>query len=430
MRLKIIIYIFVFCIVGLYEASLASAQNNRTGGDQLKALVEEALRDNPQIRAAESLLRAAESRVPQASSLPDPMAGYSYMGRMMETRLGPQEEVYEFEQEIPFPGKLLEKRKMAQADVDSAAANLLMTQKEVLLKVTQTYFDLLAVKETLMVTEEVQELLESLEDVAQSRYAGGSGSQKEVVGLQLEISRTLKEIFDLRQQQDSLSGMLGALLNRSDPISVIGELEESLPALDQNLDDLLNTAYQSRPELLIAKAMNKRESHAHRLAKYENAPDFKIGFQYTQIGSGMTSNPDDGRDAWMIPIKVSLPIWRGRIDSAVEEARNNLKASDANLQAEQIATDYEVKNAYYQWKAKRQTVDLYGSVLLPQEEISRRSAEAGYKSGEISIIEFLENQREYLDAKILYFRALADAQISYAVLERELGVSLAEANPE
>jgi outer membrane protein TolC len=415
-------------IVGMGLGPVVPAAAQEVPVYDLPKLLVEVSQSNPQIQAAESLLAAAKKRVPQSSSLPDPMVGYSYMGEMVETRLGPQEDIYEFEQEIPFPGKLLARRKMAHADVDAAQANLAVTQNDTLFKTVQTYYELLMVKEALTVAEEIHALMVGLESVAQSRYAGGRGSQQEISSLQIELSKILKELVDLRSQQESLTAMLSALLNQQGSVKIEGDIEEPLPVLKNDIEELLAVASESRPELREAQAMTQRENHAYRLAKYENAPDFKIGFQYMKIGSGMTANPDDGRDAWMIPIKITLPIWRNRIDSTIAEAKNNLAASEANLQSQENTTVFEVKNAFYQWNAKRQIADLYRNALLPQTEIALHSAQTDYKAGEVPVMDFLESQRKYLEARIVYYRALADANISFAALQRVLGTNLSEVN--
>lgn len=55
----------------------------------LEDLVAEALINNPQIQAAYNNWKAAEHKIKQASSLPDPMASYAYFGKNVETRVGP-----------------------------------------------------------------------------------------------------------------------------------------------------------------------------------------------------------------------------------------------------------------------------------------------------------------------------------------------------
>ena len=100
----------------------------------LEGLLQEALANNRGLEASREELQAAKHRVPQASALPDPMAGYAVMGPMLETPLGPQKDVYEFEQMIPFPGKLVERRKVALAELDAAAAQFNEVKRDVILR--------------------------------------------------------------------------------------------------------------------------------------------------------------------------------------------------------------------------------------------------------------------------------------------------------
>ena len=82
----------------------------------LERLIEEALKNNPEIKSAERRWRASQERPIQVSTLPDPVFSYSRFGQSVETRVGPQENVFVLSQSIPFPGKLGLKGKMAKQD--------------------------------------------------------------------------------------------------------------------------------------------------------------------------------------------------------------------------------------------------------------------------------------------------------------------------
>jgi outer membrane protein TolC len=84
----------------------------------LQELVNEALMNNPQIQAAYNNWQAAEEKIKQVSSLPDPMASYTYFGESVETKVGPQEAKYGLSQKIPFPGKLSLKAKAQSKHAD------------------------------------------------------------------------------------------------------------------------------------------------------------------------------------------------------------------------------------------------------------------------------------------------------------------------
>jgi len=94
--------IFLFIIVFLVINFLGYAQEDSI----LTELIDEALKNNPQIQVAYNNWKAAQYRVTQVKTLPDPTVRYTYYGENVETRVGPQEKKYGVSQKIPFSGKL------------------------------------------------------------------------------------------------------------------------------------------------------------------------------------------------------------------------------------------------------------------------------------------------------------------------------------
>ncbi|MBI5023764.1 MAG: TolC family protein [Candidatus Omnitrophica bacterium] len=421
-RALIIILISVFLFFSL--STRLPAQETVRSSVPLEELLKEALANNRGLEAAREELQAAKHRVPQASALPDPTAGYAVMGPMLETPLGPQKDVYEFEQMIPFPGKLLERRKIALSEVDAASARLKQVERELVLNISQTYYDLYAVDAAIAAVEEILDLLKKFEAVAESRYASRQGEQRDVAKAQAKVSGTLQELFVLRQQRQTLAAFLNALLDRRALAPIDKIRAPVLPKLELSLDQLLKQSRENRPELLEAAAMRGRQGHAHALAKYEYMPDISVGFQYTRIGGGMTTGPNDGRDAWMVPLKVTLPLWQNRIIPAVLEAKRNLNASEANLRQAENLAEYEIKNAYYRFTAGRQVVELYENALIPQAKLAFSSDQAGYEAGRTDVLNFLDSEEVYRNAKIAYYQALADALKNFAAIERAVGIDM------
>ncbi|MBP9854804.1 MAG: TolC family protein [Candidatus Omnitrophica bacterium] len=392
---------------------------------KLESLIEEALANNPGIKAAEAEWQAVKMKIPQSSSLPDPTVGYTVMGPMLETSLGPQEDAYEFEQMIPFPGKLTEKRKMAKAEAEAARARLSKAQKDITLKVSEAYYDLYSVQESLQTTQEVHTLLGNFQKTLQSLYASLKVTQKEINLAQIEVAEVLRKMYFLRQQKQSLLGMLSSLINRN----VTEEEFIPFPVLKiQNevfdVDQLLALADQNQPEIKEAVSLVNRDRHASRLSKYGYAPDISIGFQYYGIGDGETSDPDDGRDAWMIPIKVTIPLWQNRILPTVKEAIENLKVSEARLKDTQNLSAYEIKNAFYKLSMSKEAVDLYEKVLIPQAKLVFNSDMTSYENGKGELLSLIDSERSYLNSKIAYYEALAEGLKNFAALERMVGVDL------
>lgn len=394
--------------------------------DSLEVLQAMALAQNPEVLAARARWRAARHRIPQASALPDPEAGYMIMGDMVETRTGPQEEVFELEQMVPFPGKLWQRHRMAVAEGQMAEAQLRATELDVMLTVSEVYYDLYAVHATQRVVGETRDVLRKVERVAEARYASGRGSQRDVAKAQAEVSETLQRLFVLEQQREALTARLNALLDRA-PFTSVGRVADPSAPRGPTLavEELLELAREHRPELTEAQAFLTRERHAKRLATLAYVPDLSVGFQYIQVGSGDTTDPNDGEDAWMIPLKFTIPLWQNRLIPGVLEADGALAAGEAGYEEAVNRLEYEVREAHARFTAARQVVELYEHALLPQAELAFRSDQAGYEAGRADVLDLLDSERVYLNAKIGSHQALAEAWKSYAALERAVGTGVA-----
>ena len=116
-------------IVCMATAALLPAQfAPAAAGDlQLQELVDEALQNSPEILAAQSRALAAKHRVPQASSLPDPMlmTGYQNDGFTGYTYGNSSDSQWMFSasQTVPFPGKLSLKGEMAAREAEGLSAS-------------------------------------------------------------------------------------------------------------------------------------------------------------------------------------------------------------------------------------------------------------------------------------------------------------------
>ena len=391
---------------------------------RLDEVVAEALARNLELKVAKERWAAATLRIPQASALPDPAIGYTIMGpNFVETRTGPQTQVYEAEQRVPFPGKLWEKHRMAVAEAHAAEAQWKAAEREVIKQATDVYADLYALDESIHGVEEINALLEGFEAIAQARYASQGGSQGEVAKAQAEVSGTLQRLLVLRQRRQAAAALLNALLDRNPHAPVGPPVKPDVPTLPATLAELLDLANRRRPELAEASAMVTRDRHANTLAKFEYVPDVSVGFQYVAVGGG-TTDPQQGKDVWMVPLTITLPLWQNRLIPAVREAQHNLRVSQAQLEEVRNLTEYEVTDAYGRFTTAKQLVELHETALVPEAELAFNSDRASYEAGRINALALIDSARVYLNAKVASYEAVADALKSEAALERVVGMDL------
>ena len=393
-------------------------------GVSLDQLIESARQRNPEIIAAKAEWLAAKKRVWVDSSLPDPMAGLDLMGGMRETRTGPETDRFMVSQEVPFPSKLWEKGKMASDEVKAAFERYQAIERDVINDLKKLYYELYFLDASLQTIEEVKGLLKKFENVAQARYSNLSGTQRDVAKAQAEVSMSLEKLFVLNQRRESVQALINSLLDQDPMMRMEGVLPPEKPVLNQSLMELVNTAVQNRQEVKEREALVSKARRGKKLAWMANIPDVTVGFEYTRVGSGDTTDPMDGDDQWMFPLRINIPLWQNKNIPQVQEAQKQIEANQAKVKAAKNTAFYEVKDAYYRFDSAMKITELYETAVIPQAQLALSSDQAGYESGKTDFLNLLDSERVYLNAKLTQVQMLTEALKSHADLVRATGIDL------
>ncbi len=392
----------------------------------LPELIEEALSQNPQIKAARNEWEASLQVIPQVKSLPDPMLSYSYFGQSVETRLGPQRNKFSLSQKFPFFGKLSLKGEIARKGASVLEEQYMAVKLNIVLKVKKDFFSLFWLDRAIRISQEEKEVLERLAKIAGMKYETGKASQQDVLKAQLEISKVLDKILILNQRRKAINAELNALLNRR-PHSIIGEVEAfEIPELKVELEKLYELAREMRPEMRKVRHFIEKNEERLKLAKKNYFPDFKLMVDYIDIGAGATNNPKDGRNSWMASVGINIPIWRKKLRASVAEAATKLKASQDSYNNIENVTLSQVNEFFFEVKTAQEQVELYRYSLLPQAEQTFKASEIGYLTGKVDFLNLLDAERMVLLIRIGYFKTIADLGKSLAQLERVIGKDLTE----
>lgn len=390
----------------------------------LSDTIQEALRKNSLLKAAQDEWEAALEKIPQSKSLPDPLLSYSHFGQSIETRLGPQRNKISLSQRFPFFGKLSLKGEISRSDASILEEHYKAVKADIILKVKKAFFSLYWLDRALKISQEEKEVLQRLSKIAQKKYETGQANQQDVLKVQLEISKALGKILTLKQGRISTASELNSLLNKP-PGSFVGEIEEfGVPQFQFELSELYELAKENRPELKKVQHFIKKNEKNLKLAKRNYFPDFNLMFDYIDVGGGTTSNPEDGRNSWMGSVGISIPLWRRKLHAAEAEAAIKLKASQnryENLENETLA---RVNELFFEAKTAEDQIKLYRYSLLPQAEHSFKASEIGYLTGKVDFLDLLESERMILRVKTGYFKVISDFGKSLSQLERITGKKL------
>jgi cobalt-zinc-cadmium efflux system outer membrane protein len=422
MKAKILLLLIILITMGMNP--LISQEKQGEADVILPDLIKEALENNPQVKAAHDDWQASLEQISQAKGYPDPMLSIAHFGQSIETRLGPQRNKISLSQKIPFFGKLSLKENIAQENSSISEVQHVRVSADLILQVKEAFFSLHWFEKAIELRNEEKGVLGRLAKIAQKKYETGLASQQDVLKAYLEISRLSEKILTLAQGKKAIEAKLNALLNRpmESTFGRVGDVGEA--HLSFGLTELYELAKVSRPELKQAQHFILKSEKSIELAKKNNWPDFTLKFEYFDIGAGSTSHPEDGRNAWLGAIGISIPLWRGKYKAAEAEAAIRLTANHRRFEDIKNDTSARVNEYYQEIKTYEDQLALYKHSLIPQAEQTLKASEVGYLSGTVDFLNLLESERMILQIKTGYFKILSDSRKSFARLERLIGQDL------
>lgn len=292
----------------------------------LREQAREALERSPLIARASHRAAAVEARAPQARALPDPVATVTWFALPPETRVGPQRFSAAVSQKLPWAGKRDLAEEAALYEAVAARAALETSRLDVLTETRRLFHELSFLSERESILHGERRTLERFEEAAQARYASGRGLQQEAVRIQAQITAVDGELLTLFQRRATLAASFNAVRDRPASTPVLGQ--EPSPPRPGPLDAeaLRSLARDHRPEVTAADAEIARHGSLARLAEKGFKPDLTLAAGYTVVGKrtdqlGQEMPPqDNGQDIVGLSTSLNLPVWRSRLEAALQEA--------------------------------------------------------------------------------------------------------------
>lgn len=410
----------------VFAAPRARAQDAPVGkATKLTDLLTEAEKNNPQIQAARHGWQSAKQIPTQVATLPDPQVV------LQQTNVGSPRPFAGYtnsdfayigvgiSQDLPYPGKLRLRGEIAQKDADASQQKYKSLRRSVLAAVKMAYFKLGYLAKRQMILDEDAQLLQQVEQAAESRYRNGLGNQQDVLQAQLERTKLLREINMNQLEQGKLQAELKNLLSRSQISADIetAELSESTPVY--NFDQLLAEAKASNPELAGMQEMVERQGLQIDLAKKDFYPDFNVQ------GMWQRTDPSQFRAYYQFTVGMRIPIYRSRRqrpELAQAEADRDRAKSEFELQSQQTA--FQLRQQFLTAEKSAELLKIYREGLMPQARAELQAGMAAYQSNRQDFQALLASFLDVLKLDEEYWQTLSEHEIALAQMEELTGVAL------
>ena len=385
------------------------------------------LKANSTLRSAYESYRAALQKSPQVSSLPDPKLNYSYFIESVETRVGPQEHRVGFAQPIPWFGKLGLKGEIADSEAKAAWFAFLAQKNKYVLDLTTAYFELAYLSSASEITDANFELLRQWEQILTQRYRSQTGTQADLIKVQVELGKMEDKVKELEEMRVPLLARFNSLLNRH----ISGEVNVSRKHLEPTLTTgattsvdqkvLQSEVLQSNPELLFLEALTQAKSLGINLANKNFYPDFSIGADYIFVGDREMAGSESGDDALVGMFSITLPLYRSKYEAGLAEAKSSKRSVEEMKRSKEFELSSKLAKTLFDIKDSKRRITLFQHTLVPKATESLESSYTAFEAGEISFVDLLDAERTLLDFKLSLSRAQADSGIAHTALAALVG---------
>ncbi len=419
-------YVTVVTLIAsvLFLASNKSAAREETTTEtiNLKECIEIAFENNLQLVAARNRLGVADAdRLKAALLLPS--------NPEVKTELGARESssserhtdyTIALSQEVEVYGQRRKRINVANKKIEKVKFEIADVERNVIADVKTGFYEVLTSQEIVKLQSYVEDIFKKQWDATMERYKAGAISALELNSIKIRYGLSKQQLLAAKKNNQNRLLNLKLLLGKSkdEPLSIKGDL--TYRALQVNLEDLLASAYETRPDLKAMELEKERASKEISLRKAERIPNPDL--------SGFFTREEGGADDIVGgEISISIPIW-DRKQSELKKARTAKDVADINIKNKYLGIQKEVEAAYRSFMAEKEGISIYTDEIIPQVDESLRLNEVSYKEGSTSFIEFLTIQKDLLETRAAYLDTLLDYNKAIIGIETVSGMDLISLN--
>ena len=392
-------------IAGLLMVTAVKAQT-------LESYILEAENNNPEVQAFELRYNIAKEKVEEADAFPRTELSAGVFVSEPETRTGAQKARFSVKQMLPWFGTITLRDNYASSLAEVDYLDIVITKRKLRLSVSQSYYELYAIKEKQLVLEENIRLLKTYEKLALTSVEVGGASAVDVLRLQIRQNELIEGKLILEQEFQAIQTQFNNLLNRDEATSIalVDELAIYEP-VEVGLNQL-----ELHPELEKYDRLYESVAHSEVLNQKEGNPNIGFGLDYIPVAKrpGLDFS-DNGKDILMPMVSLSIPIFNNNYKSRTvqnelrQEEINSQKANRRNL-LESILSDALNKREASYIKHRTQLSNL--EQAKDAEEILIKN----YETGTIDFNDVLDVQELQLRFQLKLIDAVKDNYVQTAII--------------
>ena len=404
-----------------------------------------AKRNAPSMKTAEYALKVAEANVldawgnmlpsfsasvtgyrttygPQDISIVDPTTG-----RVISTTSATQE-FSNYSSRINYGMSVFDKRNWSnlsrqQANQRISEYDMKVTEQDLIYRVKEAYYALLAYQRLLEVNEETVKSREENLRKIESMFEVGSASKADVLKQKVQVqdarAALIQATNDVEYARANLAHTMG--IHFDAPLRIVDVLDIEEPDVD--LEQSLRDAMENHPDVLRAGAQVNVAKASVGYAQAAFWPSLGAGGSYSWGPDDELSKITDMFDKnynWSLGLQLSIDIPDLSTLANIRSAKSELALADEQLGETKGNIALAVKKAYLDLNAAKEIIKAREEEVASAAE-DLKLAEERYRVGAGTALELIDAQVNHTSAQSNHVQALYDYKLALAQLERAIG---------
>lgn len=306
----------------------------------------------------------------------------------------------------------------AGAAVDGAAAGELQARYQTALATESDYYDVIAQRQLLTVSEERVRRATEQFSVARARVLSGAAVQSDSLQLLLELTRAQVNELVQRAALTISRLQLGRRIGRDGPVDAAQPETVQFQELPLSLSSAVAEATRTSPALLVARAQQRLAETAFKTERATYLPRLSLFATWQGFDEDLIP---DATNRTVIGASLSLPLFDGGArELRVFRAGTARRVADAEAADALRAAARDVTEAYETHTTARAASVLAERGVTVARENLRVQMER-YTGGATTIIELITAQVDLAEAESVLVQARFATRLALAGIEAILG---------
>jgi cobalt-zinc-cadmium efflux system outer membrane protein len=389
-----------------------------------KETIQYAVAHNGELAAARQMIAEARGRLRQAGFRANPMldGGYQHAVTSSDNNLNLSAEL-----PLELGGRRDARVAVAQREMELREAEVADFERKLVAEVRMKYVNVTAATRNLKLTEDLLRLTRDSHRLVQARVDRGKSAPLEQNLVFVEVNRvdTMRISFEGKAELALLDLKKVMGMPPDEPLQLKAEFD--IDRQPQSQSDAVRDALASRPDLLAARAAENLALAQIEQARTEGKVDASIfaGYMRQNMGFGVRGINDAGALAPVqgvfhyvgVGVKLSLPV-RNKNQGNIEAAQAQLEAARNRREFAQHVVVNEVAAAYVRFMRAREALSVYRDAVHNQAERNLDVIRQTYELGQRSLIDYVSEQRRFIDVETGYTDVLKEYLDSMVDIER------------